>query len=118
MSERTKYSGSVVIPLYNERDSLAELYTQLTSVMERTFAWHEIVFVDDGSTDGSVDVLREIRKRFPDVVTIMMTAYGRIESAVEATNGPSLMCEKAWASPSPVGRTAAAAMILSPSWTR
>lgn len=63
MSERTKYSGSVVIPLYNERDSLAELYTQLTSVMERTFTWHELIFVDDGSTDGSVDVLREINGR-------------------------------------------------------
>jgi glycosyltransferase involved in cell wall biosynthesis len=63
MSERTKYSGSVVIPLYNERDSLPELYAQLTSVMERSFAWHELIFVDDGSTDGSVDVLQEIRGR-------------------------------------------------------
>ena len=37
------------------------------------------------SGEDGVDVLREIRKRHPDVITIMMTAFGRFESAVEAT---------------------------------
>jgi glycosyltransferase involved in cell wall biosynthesis len=63
MSEKTRYIGSVVIPLYNEEASLPELYRQLTSVMERTFTAHELVFVDDGSSDGSIDVLRELRGR-------------------------------------------------------
>jgi glycosyltransferase involved in cell wall biosynthesis len=63
MSEKTRYFGSVVIPLYNEEGSLPELYRQLASVMERTFAAHELVFVDDGSTDGSLEVLRELRGR-------------------------------------------------------
>lgn len=63
MSEKTRRIGSVVIPLYNEEASLPELYRQLTSVMERTFAAHELVFVDDGSTDGSIEVLRELRGR-------------------------------------------------------
>jgi glycosyltransferase involved in cell wall biosynthesis len=63
MRDKTKYFGSVVVPLYNERDSLGELHTQLTSVLERAFAGHEIIFVDDGSTDGSVDVLRDLRAR-------------------------------------------------------
>jgi len=63
MSEKTRRIGSVVIPLYNEEASLPELYRQLTSVMERTFATHELVFVDDGSTDGSIEVLRELRGR-------------------------------------------------------
>jgi glycosyltransferase involved in cell wall biosynthesis len=63
MSEKTRYIGSVVIPLYNEEGSLPELYRQLSSVMERTFAAYELVFVDDGSTDGSLEVLRELRGR-------------------------------------------------------
>jgi len=63
MSEKTKYFGSVIIPLYNEEESLPELYRQLGSVMERTFAGHELIFVDDGSTDGSVEALRELRGR-------------------------------------------------------
>jgi len=37
------------------------------------------------TAEDGIEVLREIRRRFPDVVTIMMTAYGRIDSAVEAT---------------------------------
>jgi len=37
------------------------------------------------SAEDGIEVLREIRKRHPAVVTIMMTAYGRIDSAVEAT---------------------------------
>jgi DNA-binding NtrC family response regulator len=37
------------------------------------------------SGEDGIEVLREIRRRHPDVVTIMMTAYGRIDSAVEAT---------------------------------
>jgi glycosyltransferase involved in cell wall biosynthesis len=61
MGDARTYFGSVVVPLYNERESLTELYRQLTSVMERTFAGHEFLFVDDGSTDGSIDVLRELR---------------------------------------------------------
>ncbi|MDD4857371.1 MAG: glycosyltransferase family 2 protein [Candidatus Krumholzibacteria bacterium] len=63
MTEKTGYFGSVVVPLYNERDSLQELYKQLAPVMERTFARHELIFVDDGSTDGSIDVLQELRAR-------------------------------------------------------
>jgi glycosyltransferase involved in cell wall biosynthesis len=63
MASKTNYFGSVVIPLYNERESLAELHRQLTSVMERTFAGHELIFIDDGSTDGSIEALRELRER-------------------------------------------------------
>jgi len=37
------------------------------------------------SGEDGIEILREIRRRFPEVITIMMTAYGRIDSAVEAT---------------------------------
>ncbi len=61
MTGKTNHFGTVVIPLFNERESLVELHRQLTAVMERTFEGHELIFVDDGSTDGSVDALRELR---------------------------------------------------------
>lgn len=63
MGDKLNCFGSVVIPLYNERESLAELCRQLTSVLERTFAGHELIFIDDGSTDGSLEALRELRER-------------------------------------------------------
>jgi glycosyltransferase involved in cell wall biosynthesis len=52
---------SVVIPLYNEEESLAELYARLTEVLEGHVSRHELIFVDDGSTDGSMGTLRELR---------------------------------------------------------
>jgi glycosyltransferase involved in cell wall biosynthesis len=52
---------SVVIPLYNERDNLAPLHRELTQVLQGLQKSYEILFVDDGSLDGSIEVLRELR---------------------------------------------------------
>jgi len=58
---------SVVVPLYNERDNLVPLHGELARVLASATASYEIVFIDDGSTDGSADVLREIRSNDPHV---------------------------------------------------
>ena len=50
----------VVIPIVNERDSLTELYRRLTDVLTKINRSYEIVFVDDGSSDGSQQVCREL----------------------------------------------------------
>ena len=52
---------SLVIPVYNERDNLAQLHSELTRVMASVGDAYEILFVDDGSTDGSDRVLRDLR---------------------------------------------------------
>ena len=49
---------SVVIPLYNEEESLPELHACLTRVLTAGGYSYELIFVDDGSTDGSLQVLR------------------------------------------------------------
>ena len=51
---------SVVIPIYNEQENVRLLYQQLVDVLETLEAPHEIVFVDDGSNDGSRDELRAL----------------------------------------------------------
>ncbi|MCS7284260.1 MAG: glycosyltransferase family 2 protein, partial [Hydrogenobacter thermophilus] len=48
---------SVVIPAYNEKDSIPILYEKLTKVLEGDY---EIIFVDDGSDDGTFEVLQKI----------------------------------------------------------
>ena len=48
---------SVVIPIYNEAPSLAELYRELTDTLTRWGRPYEIIAVDDGSTDGSFETL-------------------------------------------------------------
>ncbi len=51
---------SVVIPLYNEAESLPELHQWLVKVMHAHSFSYEIVFVDDGSNDGSWDVINTL----------------------------------------------------------
>ncbi len=53
---------SIVIPLLNEEESLGELYSIISEVMDKNSLSYEICFVDDGSTDKSLDVLKELRQ--------------------------------------------------------
>jgi glycosyltransferase involved in cell wall biosynthesis len=58
---------SIVVPLYNERDNLNPLHEELARVVGAAAASYEMLFVDDGSTDGSADVLRTIKTGDPHV---------------------------------------------------
>src|SRR2546426_3518564 len=51
---------SIVVPLHNEQENVTDLYDRLTAVMEINGESFEIVLVDDGSTDRSFHLLREI----------------------------------------------------------
>lgn len=51
---------SVVIPLFNERDNLAPLHAELACVLGAMGREFELLFIDDGSTDGGAEVLRAI----------------------------------------------------------
>jgi len=53
---------SVIIPLYNEEESLPELYKWIERVMQDNGFSYEIIFVNDGSTDHSWDVIEQLKK--------------------------------------------------------
>ena len=53
---------SVVIPLYNEEGSLKELHKRITLSLQSLVDSYELIFVDDGSTDNSFAVLRDLHK--------------------------------------------------------
>ena len=61
---------SIVIPVFNEEDSLKELYEQLSTVMGSIKKKYEIIFVDDGSTDEGISILRSF-KEGSDAVKIL-----------------------------------------------
>ena len=53
---------SVVIPLYNEEESLKELFLWIKKVADASNLSYEVIFVDDGSTDGSWKVIDALSK--------------------------------------------------------
>lgn len=59
---------SVVVPLYNEDESLPELYAWITSVMAANKFSYEVIFVNDGSTDNSWDVIERLSANDPEHV--------------------------------------------------
>lgn len=80
MNEDTQHrlDLSIVIPLLNEAESLKELYRQITDTVDPMNLDYEIVFVDDGSTDGSFEVLTALHEKSDRVKIIRFRKnYGK-----------------------------------------
>ena len=58
---------SVIVPLYNEAESLPELERWIGRVMEENSFTYEILFINDGSTDSSWQVIKELSQKNPSV---------------------------------------------------
>jgi glycosyltransferase involved in cell wall biosynthesis len=75
---------SLVIPVYNERDNLAVLHGEITDVLKSIGDAYEILFVDDGSTDGSDVVLRALRAGDPRVRVLTFARNAGQSAAMDA----------------------------------
>ena len=58
-----KITYSIIAPIYNEKDTLPELHRRVTEVMVSTGEPWELILVDDGSSDGSMDIIHELSKK-------------------------------------------------------
>jgi dolichol-phosphate mannosyltransferase len=58
-----KITYSIVVPIYNEKENISELHRRVSDVMKQARKPWELVLVDDGSTDGSTDMIRELAKK-------------------------------------------------------
>jgi len=67
MKEQNRIKFSIVVPVYNEEGSAPRLHVSLTGVMRALGEPYEIVFVDDGSSDRSPEILRKIHEGDPCV---------------------------------------------------
>src|SRR5688572_24054701 len=61
---------SVVVPAYNEVDVLPEFYKRMAAIMDSVAYRTELVFVNDGSTDGTLAVLSNLRDRDPRIAIV------------------------------------------------
>ncbi|HSM64144.1 MAG TPA: glycosyltransferase family 2 protein [Gillisia sp.] len=72
---------SIVIPLLNEEESLTELYNWIVSVMRSNSYSYEIIFIDDGSTDGSWKSISNLSAQDPHVKGIKFNRnYGKSQA--------------------------------------
>ena len=82
---------SVVVPLYNEQESLSELTSWIDRVAIENNLSYEIIMVDDGSTDDSWDMVEQLKEQFPAIKGIRFARnYGKsaaLYCGFEATEG-------------------------------
>jgi glycosyltransferase involved in cell wall biosynthesis len=69
---------SVVVPIYNEVQNIAPLHAELSAALERLGREYEIVYIDDGSTDGSFGLLADLQARDARVTVVRFARnYGQ-----------------------------------------
>lgn len=72
---------SVVVPLFNEKESLSELNSEIREVCEREKLAFEVIYVDDGSTDGSFGILEKLHRSDPRVRVVQFRKnFGKSEA--------------------------------------
>src|SRR5437762_2950618 len=75
---------SVVVPLANEQETLEELYSQIAAVLAQEERCFEVIFVDDGSADGSWEVIRRLHAAHENVRGIRFRRNFRKAAALAA----------------------------------
>lgn len=82
---------SIVIPLYNEVESLPELHRWITRVVREMGVTYEIIFIDDGSTDGSWDVIEQLHEADEHIRAVRFARnYGKspgLQTGFDRTRG-------------------------------
>lgn len=87
---------SVVIPVFNEQATLSELHRRLSDQLRGISRHYEIVFVDDGSTDGSLPLLLQLHDDDPRVKIVSLTRnFGHqpaLTAGLEHVSGRAVVC--------------------------
>ena len=82
---------SIVIPLYNEDESIDELYSKIVSSLSNSSLNYEIIFIDDGSSDNSWNIIKDVTKRVHNTRAIrFLTNYGKsmaLSAGFKSTRG-------------------------------
>lgn len=90
---------SVVVPVFNELDSLDILHQQIKTVLTSLERTYEIIYVDDGSTDGSLLKLRKLAEEDDSVVVIQLRRnFGQtaaLSAGIDYARGEVVVCQDA-----------------------
>lgn len=80
--KKDKVQVSLLVPVYNEEENLPELYRQLFEIFQRSGRSYEIIFINDGSKDRSLEILQGFQNENPNVVIAdLMRNFGQHSAA-------------------------------------
>ncbi len=95
MDQKNKPEISLILPVFNEVENLRTLYQAIKEVMESLHRSYEIIFSDDGSRDGSVDVLRELAQNDQHIMLLLLKRnFGQtaaLNAGIDHANGDILV---------------------------
>jgi glycosyltransferase involved in cell wall biosynthesis len=95
VSTADPHSVTVVVPVFNERDSLPELVTQLQASVRPLASGFQIIFVDDGSTDGSWEIIAGLAAAHADIRGIRLRRnFGKaaaLTAGMQAASGSLIL---------------------------
>ena len=75
---------SIVVPVYNEEGNIKNLTKEIVSVFEQISNDYEIIYIDDGSKDGSLAVIKELKSKYPVIKCISFEKNSGQSAALEA----------------------------------
>ncbi|MBS3920691.1 MAG: glycosyltransferase family 2 protein [Deltaproteobacteria bacterium] len=73
MAHKPLETLSILIPVYNEVDNILPLFERLSAALKKTERPYEVIFIDDGSTDGTLDALIDINRKNQNIKIISFT---------------------------------------------
>jgi len=86
---------SVVVPIYNEEELITLFHQAVSSALEGSYSDWEVLYVNDGSTDNSLKILRDLHALDPHVVVIELSRnwghMGAISAGIESAHGDAVI---------------------------
>jgi undecaprenyl-phosphate 4-deoxy-4-formamido-L-arabinose transferase len=81
-AKKNNVQVSLLVPVYNEEENLPELYRQLQDIFRRSGRSYEIIFINDGSRDRSLEILQGLQKENPNImIANLMRNFGQHSAA-------------------------------------
>lgn len=84
MKQFSDYLFTIVVPVYNEQDNMEALEKALSGYLHRPYNTTCVLFVDDGSTDGSLAGIERMCRRNPDFYYLALARNGGLSTALKA----------------------------------
>ena len=85
---------SLIIPCFNEEESLPLFYPEATSVLQKMNCDYELIFVNDGSKDRTLAILKELSEKDPHVIYLSFSRNFGKEAAMSAM--PVVITLRSW----------------------